>query len=293
MTIRSMTGFARTGGSAAGSLFHWELRSVNGRGLDVRVRLPTGHDPLEPAVRDAVSKAMARGNIAVTLSIDTTTSGDVVRVNEQTLAVVLEAVDRLTAREGFGNPQPEGVLALRGVLEVGAAHPVDVDVMKAPLLASLAEAIAALDAARRDEGQRLAGVLADQVETIDTLVTQIAALPSRRPEAVRARLAEQVQRLLGTASSFDADRLHQEAMLLATRADVEEEIKRLGAHIAAARGLLIDPAPVGRRLDFLSQEFNREVNTICSKSGDIEMTQLGLALKAVIDQLREQVQNIE
>lgn len=293
MAIRSMTGFSRTGGVTGGSQFHWELRSVNGRGLDVRVRLGSGYDHLEPAVREAVAKVMTRGNIAVTLAIESANTGGVVRINEETLAVVLAAVDRLRARTGFGHPQPEGVLALRGVLEVGEAHAVTPDVTTAPILAALAEAIAALDAARRDEGLRLAAVLAGMVDTIDHLVARIAALPSRRPEAVRARLAEQVQRLMGTASAFDVDRLHQEAMVLATRADVEEEIKRLGAHIGAARDLLGDPAPVGRRLDFLTQEFNREANTICSKSGDIDMTQLGLALKAVIDQLREQVQNIE
>lgn len=293
MALRSMTGFARADGLTASLRFHWELRSVNGRSLDVRLRLPPGHEALEPAVREAVGRALSRGNVAATLTLETAAAGAEVRINERALATVIAAVEKLANHPGFDRARPDGILALRGVLEVGEAASADGDALRSDLLAGLAPALAALVEARRMEGMRLERVLSELVGSIEDLVAKIEQLPSRQPEVVRARLAEQVQRLFGTGAPLDADRLHQEAMLIATRSDVEEELKRLGAHIAAARAHLADAAPVGRRLDFLAQELNREANTICSKSGDIEMTRLGLDLKALIDQLREQVQNIE
>jgi uncharacterized protein (TIGR00255 family) len=293
MTLRSMTGFARFDGTAAGARFHWELRSVNGRGLDMRLRLPPGLETLEASVREAIGHRVSRGNVSATLTLETSVAGSDIRINERALATVLAAVDRLAKRDDFDRARPEGILALRGVLETGDAPGGDSEALHTELLAGLAVALDGLADARLKEGGKLATVVADQVARIETLVGQIARLPARQPEAVRMRLAEQVQRIVGAAGSLDPDRLHQEAILLATRADVEEEIKRLGAHISAARSLLAETAPVGRRLDFLAQEFNREVNTICSKSADIEMTRHGLELKAVIDQLREQVQNIE
>lgn len=293
MALRSMTGFARADGSTASLRFHWELRSVNGRSLDLRLRLPPGHEALEPAVREAVGKALSRGNVAATLTLETAAAGAEVRINERALATVIAAVEKLANHPGFDRARPDGILALRGVLEVGEATSADGDALRSDLLAGLAPALTALVEARRMEGMRLERVLSELVGSIEDLVGKIEQLPSRQPEVVRARLAEQVQRLFGTGAPLDADRLHQEAMLIATRSDVEEELKRLGAHIAAARAHLADAAPVGRRLDFLAQELNREANTICSKSGDIEMTRLGLDLKALIDQLREQVQNIE
>ncbi len=293
MTLRSMTGFARCDGTAAGARFHWELRSVNGRGLDMRLRLPPGLETLEASVREAIGHRVNRGNVSATLTLETSVAGSDIRINERALATVLAAVDRLAKRDDFDRARPEGILALRGVLETGDAPGGDSEALHKELLAGLGVALDGLADARLKEGGKLATVVADQVARIETLVGQIAHLPARQPEAVRMRLAEQVQRLVGAAGSLDPDRLHQEAILLATRADVEEEIKRLGAHISAARSLLAETAPVGRRLDFLAQEFNREVNTICSKSADIEMTRHGLELKAVIDQLREQVQNIE
>jgi uncharacterized protein (TIGR00255 family) len=294
MALRSMTGFARFDGTAGGVRFHWELRSVNGRGLDMRLRLPPGLEALEAPVREAIGRRVSRGNVSATLVLETAVAGSDIRINERALATVLAAVDRLAKRDDFDRARPEGILALRGVLETGDAPGGDTEALHKDVLAGLGVALDALTDARLKEGGKLATVFADQVARIETLVGQITRLPARQPEAVRARLAEQVQRVVGAGGSgLDPDRLHQEAILLATRADVEEEIKRLGAHISAARGLLADAAPVGRRLDFLAQEFNREANTICSKSTDIEMTRLGLELKAVIDQLREQVQNIE
>lgn len=293
MALRSMTGFARFDGSIEGTRFHWELRSVNGRGLDVRLRLPPGYEALEAPAREAVGRHVARGNVALTLSIDQGATSSEVRINERALEAVSVAAEQLRLRHGWDNVRPEGVLALRGVLEVGEGPSLSVEAAQPSLLAGLETALGALGRAREGEGARLEAVLRGAIESIADLVARITDLPSRTPEAVRARLAEQVQRLVGTGVTFEPERLHQEAILIATRADIEEEIKRLGAHIAAARGLLGENTPVGRRLDFLAQEFNREANTICSKSGDVEMTRLGLELKAVIDQLREQVQNIE
>jgi uncharacterized protein (TIGR00255 family) len=293
MALRSMTGFARFDGSIAGTRFHWELRSVNGRGLDVRLRLPPGYEAIEAQAREAVSRHVARGNVALTLSIDQGATSSEVRINERALETVSAAAEQLRLRHGWDNVRPEGVLALRGVLEVGEGPSVNVEAAQPVLLAGLETALGALGVAREGEGARLEAVMRASIECIGDLVARITALPSRTPEAIRARLSEQVQRLAGTGVTFEPERLHQEAILIATRADIEEEIKRLGAHIAAAQALVGETAPAGRRLDFLAQEFNREANTICSKSGDVEMTRLGLELKAVIDQLREQVQNIE
>lgn len=293
MPLRSMTGFARSDGSAEGARFHWELRSVNGRGLDVRVRLPQGCEGLEPTVRESSAKALTRGNVSATLSLEAGAGAGDVRINERALATFLSVAEKLAARGSFDRPRPEGVLGLRGVIEIGEGMGPVSSHMREALLGGLARALEDLVAARRMEGERIEQALRGHVDLIEGLVRKIAELPVRQPEALRLRLAEQVQRLLGTGAPLDPDRLHQEAVLVATRIDVEEELKRLEAHIEAARNLFDDAAPSGRRLDFLAQEFNREANTVCSKSSDIEMTRLGLELKAVIDQLREQVQNIE
>ncbi len=293
MATRSMTGFARSDGTAAGARFHWELRSVNGRGLEVRLRLPPGLEALEARVREMIGVQIGRGNVTATLTLEAPTGNSEIRINERALATVLAAVEKLAQRDDFDRIRPEGLLALRGVLEVGETQSTDSDALQKELFSGLIVAIDGLLDARQTEGGKLAAVVAEQVRRIEVLLGQIAELPARQPDAVRARLAEQVQRIVGAGAGLDPDRLYQEAILLATRTDVEEEIKRLGAHISAARGLLAESAPVGRRLDFLAQEFNREANTVCSKSTDIEMTRLGLDLKAVIDQLREQVQNIE
>jgi uncharacterized protein (TIGR00255 family) len=288
-----MTGFARADGTAGHGRFHWELRSVNGRGLDVRLRLPSGYETLERNVREAVAKEMTRGNVSVTLSVDTGAASSAVRINEGVLALMLATVERLSDGGRLAPATPEGVLGLKGVIELGEPAEGDSEFAKAGILAALETGLRDLTSSRRAEGQRLEAVIVTQVDEIERLVGRISTLPGRSPDAVRARLADLVQRLIGTGVGLDPERLHQEAVIVATRADVEEELKRLGAHIAAARQLVSETAASGRRLDFLAQEFNREANTICSKSGDVEMTRLGLDLKAVIDQLREQVQNIE
>lgn len=296
MTISSMTGFARTDGAADGLTWAWEARSVNGRGLDVRLRLPPGNDGIEQLARDAVSKRFSRGNISLSLAIERQSSAGAVRLNESVLFDVLRAADRVIEVAGGSRPDTAALLGMKGVLEVGENGVEDPDKRaqrERALLANLDLALDQLMAARRAEGDKLAAIISEQVKHIEALTSQVRASPSRTPDAIRARIQELVARLVDTSDSFDSARLHQEAVLAATRADVEEELARLQAHVSAAREILSESGAVGRKLDFLAQEFNREANTLCSKANAVDVTRLGLALKTVIDQLREQVQNVE
>ncbi|MEQ1716839.1 MAG: YicC/YloC family endoribonuclease, partial [Hyphomicrobium sp.] len=285
MSIKSMTGFARTEGALGAVRWHWEIRSVNGRGLDFRFRLPPGLDALEPKLREAVQKKLARGSINATLTLQREASTAAIRLNEAALMQVVAAADRAAALTGGERPSVEALLAVRGVLEVAEAEDASSEALGKALLMSFDAALEALIAARATEGGRLADILGAQVAEIETLVAAAAASPARSTEAIAKRLAEQVAKLVDAAPALDPVRLHQEAALIATRADIEEEVKRLGAHIAAARELVAAREPVGRKLEFLAQEFNREANTLCSKANDPEITRGGLALKAVIDQL--------
>ncbi|MDX2289600.1 MAG: YicC/YloC family endoribonuclease [Hyphomicrobiaceae bacterium] len=295
MTLTSMTGFARADGSDAGASWHWELRSVNGRGLDLRLRLPPGHDALEPKVREQAQKRLTRGNVSLSLSMQIENGRQVVRLNETVLGQVLTAAERVRALTGGEPASVSSLLSIRGVLEVieETETPEVAEARHAAVLETLEAALAALNTARAEEGARLARVLAAHVDEAERLVGMIESAPARSVETIRARLRQQVSRLMEEVAGLDPQRLHQEAVLLATRADVEEEIKRLRSHIAAARDLFATAGTVGRRFDFLAQEFNREANTLCSKANDETVTQAGLALKVVIDQMREQVQNIE
>lgn len=296
MTISSMTGFARTDGAADGLMWAWEARSVNGRGLDVRLRLPPGNDGIEQLARDAVSKRFSRGNISLSLSIERQPSAGAVRLNESVLLDVLRAADRVIEVAGGSRPDTAALLGMKGVLEVGENGVEDPDKRaqrERALLANLDLALDQLLAARRAEGDKLAAIITEQVKQIEALTSLVRASPSRTPDAIGARIQELVARLVDTSDSFDSARLHQEAVLAATRADVEEELARLQAHVWAAREILSESGAVGRKLDFLAQEFNREANTLCSKANAVDVTRLGLALKTVIDQLREQVQNVE
>jgi uncharacterized protein (TIGR00255 family) len=295
MTLQSMTGFARSDGALDGVAWHWELRSVNNRGLDLRLRLPPGFEALEPKVRDRIAKSFARGSVNASLSVQRRTRTGEVRLNQAALDRVLAIATRLSHEIGAETPRVEALLSLKGVLDIAdeAEDESAVAAEQTAILASLEVALADLVTARRDEGRRLKEVLSRQIDEIARLAETIEASPSRSVEAVRARLAEQVARLVETGQGLDPVRLHQEAVLLATRADVEEELKRLKAHVEAGRALLSEEGAIGRKLDFLAQEFNREANTLTSKAADQEIARAGLALKVVIDQLREQVQNIE
>ena len=295
MAIKSMTGFARTEGAAGATRWAWEIRTVNGRNLDLRLRLPPGFDALEPTVREIAAATFQRGSIQIGLTLKREEGISEIRLNEQVLAQVLKAASRVRELTGAPAPTVEGLLALRGVLETVdvSESKAETDQLAALLLNSFREAAAGVVAARVGEGLRLQTVLLDQVREIERLTGAIEDNPNRAAPAIKRRIAEQVARLLDASSSLDQARLHQEAVLVATKADVEEELKRLAVHVAAARETLGAKDAVGRKLDFLAQEFNREANTVCSKAGDSSVTALGLSLKTVIEQFREQVQNIE
>jgi uncharacterized protein (TIGR00255 family) len=295
MPLSSMTGYARASGRHEELSWQWEVKSVNGKGLDVRYRPAPGFESLETGVRETAQRHLKRGNLQVALASDRGPSHQRLVVNEDALEQALALAERLWRRLGGDPPRAESLLALRGVLDIAGAEDSEEAIARRDraMLKSLDEAFAALAANRRGEGLRLAATIAGQIDRIEALTREARDCPARSVEAIRARLAEQVARLLQANSSFDPDRLHQEAVLLATRADIQEEIDRLLAHIEAARKLLDAGEPVGRQFDFLAQEFNREANTLCSKAPDRALTAIGLELKTVIDQLREQVQNIE
>ena len=295
MTIKSMTGFARAAGAAGPVGWHWELRSVNGRGLDIRLRVPPGFESLEPRIREAAAKRVSRGSLTVNLNVKRAHGQTEIRLNEVALKQVLAAVETLRGAAAVGPPSAEALLNVRGVLELVEPEESEAEALarNEAMLASLDAALDGMVRARADEGVHLTAIVVRQLAEIERLVDGVERSPSRSPAAVRQRLKEQVGRLLEAGATLDEARLYQEAALLASRADVEEELKRLAAHVAAARELLESKEPAGRRLDFLAQEFNREANTLCSKAYDAEMTRAGLELKAVIDQMREQVQNIE
>lgn len=295
MTLDSMTGFARSDGSHDGQRWTWELRSVNGKGLDVRLRLPPGLDRLEVAARKRIGESLTRGNVQVSLTVTREGGATTLRINEQVLDAVLAAMNRIADRIDAAAPSLDGILALKGVLETTEVEDDEEAraTLDAALLAGLDTAVEGLAAARAREGEAIGRVLAAQIDEIERLTAAAEAHPARTPEAIRARLAEQVEALLGAVPALDPQRLAQEAVLLATRADIREELDRLTTHVAEARRLIGGGGAVGRRLDFLTQEFNRETNTLCSKANDRELTAIGLDMKAVVDQLREQIQNIE
>lgn len=296
MALSSMTGFARVEGSHGAVRWHWELRSVNGKSLDLRFRLPPGMEDLEAQLRERCGKALARGNVSISLSLQRDQGDAVLTINEAALEAVLHAVQLLKRRLPEAVPPSlDGILAHKGVLEL--REPVDDEEARAALSAALAasfdKALKALIGMRKAEGTAIGSVLEGQLAAIAAAADAAERHPARTAEAIRDRLAAQVAALLEAAPALDPQRLHQEAVLLATRADIREELDRLAAHVAAARKLLADGGPVGRKLDFLAQEFNREANTLCSKSNDVALTAIGLELKSVIDQMREQIQNLE
>jgi uncharacterized protein (TIGR00255 family) len=295
MTLKSMTGFARADGAHGDTSWHWEARSVNGRNLDLRLRLPTGFEALEIKARALAQEKLARGNCTINLWVKRESGQLEIRLNEAALRQALAVAERAQDVTGLKRPRLDTLLGMRGVVEaVEGEESEDAQAaLHQALLASLAAALDALVRARAEEGERLQVVIDKQLTTIGTLVQRATGAAARQPEAVAARLGEQIARLAEPGSSLDPERLHQEALLLATKADIQEELDRLRAHVAAAEELTRSDQPVGRKFEFLAQEFNREANTICSKAADVEISRTGLELKTVIDQLREQVQNIE
>ena len=295
MALSSMTGFARKAGAGEGLRWVWEARSVNARGLDLRCRLPSGMEGLEIKARRLASKALSRGGLSIGLSVEAEADETRLVVNEGALAQALRLIDQVRKETGADAPSPEGVLALRGVLETVGPEETDSqkDAREAQLLASFEALLEDLVRMRREEGARMGAVIGELITQIAGLVKAARSETASQPEAIRAKLQSQIDDLLQGSAGLSEERLAQEAALLAVKADIREELDRLDAHLEAIGELLEGDEPCGRRLDFLAQELNREVNTFCSKSGDLDLKRIGLDMKAQIDQFREQVQNIE
>ena len=295
MAVSSMTGFARAAGSSGGWRWAFEIKSVNAKGLDLRLRMPPPFDRVEAEARTRLAKALARGTCFATLAAQREGAATTARIDQAALEAIAAATRAAAEKAGLQPPTMDGLLGLRGVVETveTADDEAQISAACAGALRSLDEAVAALTVTRRAEGEALAVVLRERLDAIEALTLAADANPARRPEAVRARLAESVAALMDSSRGFDENRLHQEAILLAAKADIREELDRLKTHIAAARALIGEGGAIGRRLDFLAQEFGREANTLSAKANDISLTAQGLELRAQIEQFREQVQNIE
>jgi uncharacterized protein (TIGR00255 family) len=295
MAVSSMTGFARAAGASGGWRWAFEIKSVNAKGLDLRLRMPPPFDRVEAEARTRLAKALARGTCFATLAAQREGAATTARIDQAALEAIAAATRAAAEKAGLQPPTMDGLMGLRGVVEMveAADDEAQASAACAGALRSLDEAIAALTVMRRAEGEALAVVLRERLDAIEALTLAADANPARRPEAVRARLAESVAALMDSSRGFDENRLHQEAILLAAKADIREELDRLKTHIAAARALLGEGGAIGRRLDFLAQEFGREANTLSAKANDVSLTAQGLELRAQIEQFREQVQNIE
>jgi uncharacterized protein (TIGR00255 family) len=295
MALSSMTGFARSHGTSGPYAFEWELKSVNAKGFDFRMRLPAGWDDVETAARKRATELLSRGTVYANLTVKRTGAASIVRINEDVLSSILKVASEISARTDAVAPSVDGLLGIKGVLEVvePESDETEMQVARTAVSASFEQALQSLIDMRKREGVALGQILSQRMDEIERLAQKAESAPGRKPEAIRARLAEQITALLETSDRFDADRLSQEAVMIAAKADIREELDRIASHIAQTRELLGKGGAVGRRLDFLAQEFNREVNTTCSKSNDIELTNTGLEMKNVVEQFREQVQNLE
>lgn len=296
MPITSMTGFARVEGHEDICSWVWEIKSVNGKGRDVRCRLPNGFESIEAKVRDSIAKKFQRGNITVNLTVQWLQTVTEYRVNADLLEQVVSLIPEIEKRiPEIGPPRVDGLLALRGVIEPveDKRTPELFKELEEKALKSFASATAALETMRNEEGKRLGKTIEGQVKEIEKLCKKIEKQAAAQPKAIKKRLKEQVQDLIDAVPSLPEERLAQEAAVLMTKVDVREEIDRLYSHIDSSWELMKEKGAIGRKFDFLCQEFNREANTLCSKSTDVELTRLGVDLKTIIDQLREQVQNIE
>ncbi len=295
MALKSMTGFARSAGALTPWRWSWEIKAVNARGLDLRVRVPPGFDALEAEARAHLGKVLARGTCYATLSAQREQATPEIRVNESALRALTAAIEKLPASPSIAPASLDGLLAIRGVVEIieAADNAESLAAVSKAMMTALDEAASGLVAMRTQEGLALTQLLSDQLERLTQLTRSANDNPGRKPEAVRARLEQTVRELADASASLDPQRLHQEALLLAAKADVREELDRLSTHLIAASELIGSGAPAGRKLDFLAQEMSREANTLCAKSNDKDLTAIGMELRAIIEQFREQVQNIE
>ncbi|MEH2469581.1 uncharacterized protein (TIGR00255 family) [Nitrobacteraceae bacterium AZCC 2161] len=295
MALSSMTGFARSHGTSGPYAFEWELKSVNAKGFDLRMRLPPGWDEIETVARKRATEVLSRGTVYANLTVKRGNALSTVRVNEDVLNSILRIAADLAGKIDAVAPSVDGLMGIKGVIEVVEPEVDEAEdkAAKAAVAVAFEEALTALVAMRKREGTTLGEILSQRMNEIETLAKKAEAAPGRKPEAIRARLAEQIAALLEASDRFDSDRLNQEAIMIAAKADIREELDRIASHISQTREMLGKGGPVGRRLDFLAQEFNREVNTCCSKSNDLELTNTGLEMKNVVEQFREQVQNLE
>jgi uncharacterized protein (TIGR00255 family) len=295
MALSSMTGFARSHGASGPYTFEWELKSVNAKGFDLRLRLPPGWDELEATAKKRAGELLSRGTVYANLNVKRANAGSVIRINEDVLASIVTVAGQLAGRIDAVAPSIDGLLSIKGVIEVvePESNEAEDKAAKAAAAAAFEQALAELVQMRQREGETLGQILIQRTNEIELLARKAEAAPGRKPEAIKARLADQIATLLEASDRFDSDRLNQEALLIATKADIREELDRIASHISQAREMIGKGGPVGRRLDFLAQEFNREVNTCCSKSNDLELTNTGLEMKNVVEQFREQVQNLE
>jgi len=295
MALSSMTGFARGHGVAGAYAWSWEIKSVNAKGLDLRFRLPQGWDTVEVPARTRATEKLSRGTVYANLTVERKGVQPTVKVNEPVLDAVLSTLKALSGKVEAAPPSLDGILSLKGVIEISEedesedAHRIG----ESAIVAGFEQALTALIAMRRAEGATLGNLLSAKLNEIAALAARAEAAPGRKPEAIKARLAEQVATLLSVSERFDSDRLHQEAIMLAAKADIREELDRLASHVAQAKTLLAGGGAIGRKLDFLAQELHRESNTLTAKANDVELTNIGLELKSVVEQFREQVQNLE
>jgi uncharacterized protein (TIGR00255 family) len=295
MALSSMTGFARGHGVTGAYAWSWEIKSVNAKGLDLRLRLPPGWDAVEVPARKRAADELSRGTVYANLSVERKGVTSTVKVNEQVLAAVLATIKSLSGKVEAAPATLDGILALKGVIEVADEDEREDDrrAAESAIAKGFDKALADLSTMRREEGATLGKLLSARLAEIAALTARAEKAPGRKAEAVKARLAEQVATLLSASQRFDSDRLHQEAIMLAAKADIREELDRLASHVAQAQKMLAEGGAIGRRLDFLAQELHRESNTLTAKSNDVELTNIGLELKTVVEQFREQVQNLE
>ena len=295
MALSSMTGFARGQGVAGSYAWSWEIKSVNAKGLDLRLRLPPGWDAVEVPARTRSAEKLSRGTVYANLTVVRKGVAPTVKLNEPVLNAVLATLRGLEGKVEAAPPRLDGILGLKGVIEVTEEDESEEErrAAEAAILKGFDKTLADLVAMRQHEGATLGRLLTARLNEIAALAARAEGAPGRKPEAIKARLAEQVATLLAASQRFDSDRLYQEAIMLATKADIREELDRLASHLAQAQKLIADGGPIGRRLDFLAQELNRESNTLTAKANDADLTNIGLELKSVVEQFREQVQNLE
>ncbi|HEY7231715.1 MAG TPA: YicC/YloC family endoribonuclease [Pseudolabrys sp.] len=295
MALSSMTGFARSHGVTGAYAWAWEIKSVNAKGLDIRFRLPGSWDAVEVPSRIRGTEKLSRGTVYANLTVERKGTQPTVKVNEPVLGAVLSTIKGLSGKVEAAPPTLDGILSLKGVIEVTEEDESEEDhrAAEAAIVGGFDQALTALVNMRQAEGATLERVLLARLDEIASLAARAENAPGRKPEAIKARLAEQVAALLAATERFDSDRLYQEAVLLAAKADIREELDRLASHVSQAKKLLSDGGPIGRKLDFLAQELHRESNTLTAKANDLELTNIGLELKSVVEQFREQVQNLE